>query len=730
MQIKRWLSGVIFSSLLSLSFFPAINAAEADKPSDVRIIVDISGSMKETDPQNLRVPAVNLLVELLPDQSRSGVWTFGHYVNMLVPLDDVNTEWREKAKQEAKAINSVGLYTNLTGALEKAAWKLEENGYQQSVILLTDGKIDMPAVDGKDTNQQEKDRLFKQVLPLYAAAGVKIHTVALSDAADSALLQQIALETGGMYLQASNADDLLKAFLKAFDRAVPVEQVPMEDNLFDIDDSVSEFTALIFRKAGGKETKLVTPSGTVISAESALSNDRVRWHQDVNFDLITVSEPEAGSWKADADLDPDNRVQILSDLKLSVEGLPNSIFSGNPIELQMALKNAGDVVKEKAILGLTDVTLKVTAPDGRSGSKLLSDPENLPEDGIYREEMTRLSQVGEYRFEITAIGRTFQRRQELTATLMEPLSVHIDDMYEDQKTVIRVVPEGENIDVGLSRILAKVNSPDGSSLIHTMDFDEQQNAWFMELTPEKGPGRYDVILNIRGVSVGGATFRSKPDDIMREFPLQNPDAVQEAAVSVPEPVIEEPPAAEEPAVQPEPEPVAEAEAPPIADPEPEQPVVEEAVPDLAKRFAEQEAAAAAEEEKQQPEEEAGIAWWVWLLLVLGNLAIFGGVGAWWFIRRKKAASDPLPGIDKGLESDDLTDEDFSGNFDDFSGDEEEISLPEDDVPPPSAGTGEMGGDADIDVSLDDDFAIDPETSSPAADEDWGEFDTEDDKKPS
>jgi len=240
MQIQRWLSGVIFLSLLPFFFSSSAQAADEQSPSDVRIIVDISGSMKETDPENLRIPAVNLLVELLPDDAQSGVWTFGRYVNMLVPLDPVDDAWRENAKQQAQSINSVGLYTNLTGALEKAAWQIEaDSPYRQSVILLTDGKIDMPPAQSDNINEQERSRLFSDILPAYAEAGAKIHTLALSDAADTALLQQIALETGGMYLQASDADQLLKAFLKAFDRAVPAEQVPMDDNLFAIDDSVT-----------------------------------------------------------------------------------------------------------------------------------------------------------------------------------------------------------------------------------------------------------------------------------------------------------------------------------------------------------------------------------------------------------------------------------------------------------------------------------------------------------
>ena len=83
---SRWFGLVAICFVLSL---PAgLNAQESDdvqlpEQSDVRIIVDISGSMKDTDPDNLRQPAVRLLARLLPEGASAGVWTFGQYVNML-----------------------------------------------------------------------------------------------------------------------------------------------------------------------------------------------------------------------------------------------------------------------------------------------------------------------------------------------------------------------------------------------------------------------------------------------------------------------------------------------------------------------------------------------------------------------------------------------------------------------------------------------------------------------
>ena len=713
----RWLSGVIVLSLLPF-FSIAAEQARTETPADVRILVDISGSMKETDPSNLRIPAVNLLVELLPDNARAGVWTFGRQVNMLVPLAPVDKAWRQSAKEKAKAINSVGLYTNLPEALSRASWKVAaDSGYKHSLILLTDGRIDMrePGT-GADINEKERNRLLKEVLPVYIKAGARIHTLALSDGADHELLQQIALETGGLYLRADTADDLLKAFLKAFDRSVPAEQVPIQDNRFTIDSSVKEFTALIFRRAGAKPTRLIAPDGVTYQYDKTAEHKNIRWHRDVNFDLITLDTPVAGEWKADADIDPDNSVRILSDLNLRVRGLPDMLFAGTPVEIDMALTEKAQVISEAAILRLTDITLKVTAPDGRSGSKVLSDPENLPADGIYRESMTRLSQVGEYQFEITATGRTFQRRQLITSVMQEPLRVESLESPEEQLLIVSVIPE-KSIDTALSRIMARITHPDGSSVIQNMEFTQNRKRWELQIRADKGPGEYEVSLNIRGVTAGGADVRPKPDDIKVKFPLEKKvesvsvaeSTGNESSAAASEAVVERPDEPADPA--PGTEPAVEGEATEAAEAPP--PLM-----DLQAKFAEQEALAAETDENASD----GMPWWIYVLLGVGNLLVFGGAATWWLLRKRKASAEPEPASARAVPDDlirqELSDEDFSGDFDAFEGEaEEEVPMPSSVQTPDS-----MGSDADMTSGLDDDFAIDPEPE--AEKDDWGEFDTD------
>src|SRR5690606_39875363 len=90
------ISRLSFLVLATVAFCsPAIQAAAplSGVPApEVRLLVDISGSMKQNDPNNLRRPALNLVARLLPDGSRAGVWTFGRMVNPLIPLAPVRSE--------------------------------------------------------------------------------------------------------------------------------------------------------------------------------------------------------------------------------------------------------------------------------------------------------------------------------------------------------------------------------------------------------------------------------------------------------------------------------------------------------------------------------------------------------------------------------------------------------------------------------------------------------------
>jgi uncharacterized protein (TIGR03503 family) len=722
--------------LFSCLSFALLAAEEEDKnlPYDVRIIIDISGSMKQTDPNNLRIPALNLLLELMPEGAQAGIWTFGRFVNNLVPVAQVDDAWREKAKQAGVQISSLGLLTNLAGALDDAAWGLKaDSGYQQSIILLTDGKVDMTADASvaDQVNRQERQRLMSQVLEKYRAAGANIHTLALSDLADKNLLQEIAMETDGLYSEANNAEELMKAFLRAFDRAVPAEQVPMEDNTFVIDDSVKEFTALIFKRSeGGQETALLTPDGGRLTELEHPST--VRWHKDIRFDLVTVKQPEAGTWIAEADLDPDNRVTILSDLALSVEGIPATIFPGDKLDVEIKLTNEGDTVSKVEILRLTDMTMKVVTASGREGSKVLSDPENPPADGVYREGLYRLKELGQYQVDVTAEGRTFQRQRSFSMTMIQPIEVNHSPDVAKSVYRIEVKALSDNLDIERSRVIAKVKSPDENTIIQSVIFDQEAQAWVAEISDSKGPGQYSVDLNIRGITQSGKNFKVKPETITFELPIALPEAAEdptELGVSA----MEQP---EQGSVQEEAG-EKEASAEEIAsNEESREEVVNDAAniaPEISMSDVTQvETIDSANTDEEGLDEETveddGLAWWIYLILVLLNVAVIGA-GVWWFLLRKTPApvdAQTSMETDGAMAELEELEDDFAGDFDSLDeGEEEEIpAAPVNESSEVSTGKLEADALPDAADSFDEDFSIDPDDDVDTDEDSWGEFDSD------
>ncbi|AOY87536.1 hypothetical protein BKP64_04755 [Marinobacter salinus] len=419
----RFLTLTVLTLIVLPAMVRAQETTELTLPaqSDIRIIVDISGSMKENDPGNLRQPAVRLLARMLPEGTSAGLWTFGEYVNMLVPHRDVTDEWRKTAIERSNQINSVALRTNLGKAIEVASDGYYTGGVLDHThfILLTDGKVDIS--DDPERNRQEEQRILQSTLADLVAQGATLHPVALSSQADAEFLEQLASESGGRFQIAESADALNRAFLEALNTAVPQEQIPIEGNAFLVDSGVKEFTALIFW--GDKETRstreleLVRPDGKTLGMTSL--PDNARWARETGYDLVTLSEPLSGEWRIKGELGSGSRVTVVSDLRMVVSQVPPSFSESSPFDVRVAFFEKADKIINPDFLQVLDVSLTITSEDGRSGTKELSG-EQPPENGVYSDRIGRLPAVGVYRIDVVADGQTFGRKFSATARYTAP----------------------------------------------------------------------------------------------------------------------------------------------------------------------------------------------------------------------------------------------------------------------------------------------------------------------
>ena len=555
----RFFPRLAFMLLAIASIHSAAQSTDLNQPlpADVRVLIDISGSMKKTDPQNLRKPAMELLVQLMPEGSQAGVWTFGQSVNMLVPHRPVDEDWIKRAASKSAGITSVALYTNIGAALEQGTYdrkKLSER-YRNNIILLTDGVVDISP--DADSNQRERSRILNELLPDLKAAGYLIHTIALSDAADQELMQALSLSTDGVFAVADTADELMSTFLRIFDQAVPAERLPLEGNKFLVDDSVKEFTVLTFRKANTAPTVLISPEG--ISYTSTNAEDQVNWFSTDNYDLVTVQQPVAGEWQLQADIDPDNRVTVVSDLQLQVTPLINNILVGQSLDLQFFFQEEKQRITSAEFLELLAMHAQIKRHHDAQQWQIPLGKRHPPIDGVYQQSLTTFEEAGEYTVRVVIDGKTFQREFKHHVSVISPFNVTLEKVIEDQRVhyLVSVVPDTQLVDVANTRIDANIKNDAGVSESQPLSIDDQQQ-WRLRVTPTT-ESNYSIELTVSGKRNNGAEFKEILPMQYFIYP-QGDDPIN------PLPVIEEPPATPEPLPEVAEEPEAETQGEPQPEP--------------------------------------------------------------------------------------------------------------------------------------------------------------------
>lgn len=576
---------------LLLGLVPLWGVAQETKP-DVRLVIDVSGSMKRNDPNNLRQPAVDLLVSMVPDGGKAGVWTFGKYVNMLVPHQTVDSAWRAAASRKSAEINSVGLFTNIGGALETAAHDRATGnaGYATSIILLTDGMVDISKSPAE--NEAEWRRVVDEVFPALKQANYKVHAVALADEADRNLMEKLAVTTGGTFAVAKSADDLMKIFLQAFDLAVPSQKLPLVNNGFLVDSSVDEFTALIFRQDHQEQTRLIGPDEEVIRADT--EREDVRWLRTEEYDLITVQQPYEGEWQIVAAIEPESRITVVSNLALRVKELPSNLFRGNRAQLSFVLQADGKPIADSGFLDLLESRVSLAyGPDVETiapnhWSTTVSGTA-ASAAGVYEVELPMLDKMGVYDLQLTVDGKTFSRQFSHRLTVREPFSMDLDWVADEEgalRQMVRVRAHSELIDPQQTQVVVTIHNPLRRRLVKPLQLTAQDQ-WQTPVAFDVA-GQYQLIVQVTGTDKNQEPFDYALTPLTHE-------QVADTVFAPPAP--------------PEPEPEPEPEPPPLELPPDEPPVEEGSV---------------------LP------AWLLYLILGVGNLAILAGG---YYLFRKLTADD-------------------------------------------------------------------------------------------
>jgi len=552
-QKKHTMKKIRLISLLTLMISPvlggmavAAKAADTDaltnpKQKDIRVIIDMSGSMKKNDPKNHRTKAVQLFSEILPADVMAGIWTFASDVNMLVKHEMVTPAWKKKAFNEAKRIHSKGLYTNIEKALSIATRNLQDKAptRERHIILLTDGYVDISK--SSDINADSRQRIIEDLIPRLASSHIIVHSVALSRQADHKLLKLLSEKTGGRYAVINRAADLDRYFFKLFQSTAKPDTVPFKGNKFSIDKAINDMTVVLFN--GDHPTKLISPDKQ--SWTHAAHPSSVKWVKSDNYEIITVSGPKAGDWSVDAPLDPDNKIMVVTNLKLKVKPLPILVLPGETIKLEAAITEKGKIIKKDEFTKLVTVS-SVIKKEGSLNK--VTGKADYQGGGYFSSELGAGILNGDLIMTVTASSPTFVREYN-----------HQFSVIENPFTIESLVNENNTIKLGVS-VDTRVFDRDKTTIQIGKGADQQalvqaEGLWQIELPADKSAstvaitinsvfhqGRdYQKIVDYKLPAVAKIVEKEKPAEPVKETIVKEPVKPEPIAEPPEEPVKTEVP---------------------------------------------------------------------------------------------------------------------------------------------------------------------------------------------
>lgn len=200
--VALFLLGMLFEWVYQL------NPGSAKPVKDIVLIIDNSGSMKDTDPNQDRYTAAKNLINRMDEDNRVSVMVFDHATTLLQPFTRVkNQEAKDEIIAEIDGLTTTDGGTDISLALENTMTHIQEShdaARSAMVIMLSDGF-------------SETDHA--RVLADYKQQQIAVNTIGLSlvNPDGAQLLQTIAAETGGQYYDVQNAADLSFVFQKIYD---------------------------------------------------------------------------------------------------------------------------------------------------------------------------------------------------------------------------------------------------------------------------------------------------------------------------------------------------------------------------------------------------------------------------------------------------------------------------------------------------------------------------------
>ncbi|WP_028547016.1 vWA domain-containing protein [Paenibacillus taiwanensis] len=200
---------MLFIAGLTLEFVHQLDLGGSRPVKDITLVIDNSGSMRDTDPANDRYKAAKQMIGEMDSEKKVAVIVFNDKADLLQPYIQVKDQAaKESIYNKIDALKPTEGGTDIGLSLSEAMKHIKDNdtaGRGTMVVLLSDGFSEMNT---------------GEALAEYQRQGIAVHTIGLSlvDAKGAGLLQDIANQSGGQYYDVTKADELSFVFEQIYNK--------------------------------------------------------------------------------------------------------------------------------------------------------------------------------------------------------------------------------------------------------------------------------------------------------------------------------------------------------------------------------------------------------------------------------------------------------------------------------------------------------------------------------
>ncbi len=310
--------------------------------------------------------------------------------------------------------------------------------------------------------------------------------------------------------------------------------IPLLDNRFRIDYGVKEVTFIIKRKPGTPSVILVRPDGSKLYVGKVKPDD-VGWLALPEHDLITLRNPMPGPWQAIGEVDPDNRVRILSDIRMDIAALPMQLYQGEVVKLKAWLSIDGQPPKDKYYLSDLGMKVKLQSFSDAEQQNTVLDQEighylddgkgldEVPGDGVMTAEaILQDIPAGKYRAMFSTGNQVFVRARYQEVLLYPyPFTYNLAPPSEELGAKLSLLVDRDELDPASVALKGTVTSKTGGYY----SFSEVATAPKLDVdfSVIKEPGQYQVEAALYGTTRLGREVKiAMPVKTFNVFPPAPP----------------------------------------------------------------------------------------------------------------------------------------------------------------------------------------------------------------